>query len=270
MGVEVGKTYERRHGCKYCLKYFEGKQSLDRHIMNIHKNKEKLTCSQCGIKFLSKDGLKSHLKTHEENYSNEYKCLKCDKIYKHESDLFRHCRTTGHTVPSNDKTQPDKRFSKCEICQKWIMSKEHHFEKYHSEKAKSFSCKYENCGFITLRRDTLYKHERVQHDEHYRDFPAIHDTFKSKDKLQCFDCGKKFTTITETEEHIALEGCNNNICPQCDKNFTVRYNLLQHIREVHDQNDTFVCSHCNKSFKQKRSRDRHYRTCKEKAKNQIK
>ena len=118
MGVEVGKTYERRHGCKYCLKYFEGKQSLDRHIMNIHKNKEKLTCSQCGIKFLSKDGLKSHLKTHEENYSNEYKCLKCDKIYKHESDLFRHCRTTGHTVPSNDKTQPDKRFRKCEICQK--------------------------------------------------------------------------------------------------------------------------------------------------------
>ncbi len=73
-------------------------------------------------------------------------CLKCDNIYIHESDLFRHCKTTGHTFPSNNKTQPDKQFSKCEICQKWIMSKEYHFEKYHSEKAKSFSCNYENCG----------------------------------------------------------------------------------------------------------------------------
>ena len=263
IGVETGKTTESRQGCKYCLKFFVCKQSLDRHIMNMHLNKEQLSCSQCDLKFSSKDGLKSHLKTHEENFSNENQCLKCGKIYQNESDLYRHCRTTGHTFPKNDKTQPDKRFSKCEICHKWIMDKKYHFEKYHSEKAKSFSCKYDNCGFITLRRDTLYKHERVQHKDHYRDFSAIHDTFKSKDKLKCFDCGKKFTTITETEEHIALEGCSNNTCPQCDKNFNVRYNLLQHIREVHEQTDRFVCPHCNKTFNQKRNLVRHSKTCKE-------
>ena len=264
-GVEIGKTYERRHGCKYCLKFFVNKQSLDRHIINKHTKKEKIICSQCGKEFASKDGLKSHLKKHEEGHSFQHPCQICGKIYKNESHLYRHCNITGHTFPNNDKTQPDKRFTKCEICHKWIMDKAYHFEKYHSEKAKTFSCEYENCEFVTLRRDTLYKHEKVRHRDHYRDFTAIQDTFTSKSKLSCKDCGKKFKTITETKEHMALEGCTDNICQKCGKNFNVRHNLLQHIREVHEKANTFVCSYCNsnKAYTQKRNRDRHARTCKE-------
>ena len=62
---------------------------------------------------------------------------------------------------------------------------------------------------------------------------------------------------------MALEGCTDNICQKCGKNFNVRHNLLQHIREVHEKANTFVCSYCNKAYTQKSNRDRHARTCKE-------
>ena len=119
-GVEIGKNKESRHSCKYCLKFFVRKATLDRHIINIHSRKEQFGCSKCDKKFSSKDGLQSHLKSHKEDFSNQNPCPhpQCGKVYKNESDLFKHCRITGHTPPKNDKIQPDKRFTQCEICHK--------------------------------------------------------------------------------------------------------------------------------------------------------
>ena len=82
-----------------------------------------------------------------------------------------------------------------------------------------------------------------------------------KDNWECIDCGKKFKTKTEIENHIALEGCKDLTCPQCEKRFNVRHNLLQHIIEIHESSNKYICPKCDKSFKQKRSQVRHSKTC---------
>ena len=267
INVEIGKTKEKRHACKYCLKYFVRKETLERHIKNIHLNKEKIECTKCNRTFASKEGLQSHMKNHDQN---KFKCPQCGKAYKHKNHLSRHCYLNGHTFPSNNEVKPHPHSIKCHICNKWILDKEHHIKKYHSENSTTFLCDYENCEFKTNRRDTLYKHERVKHDMHYRDFGAISDTLELKDDLKCIDCGKKFNTKKETEEHIALEGCEDLNCPKCGKFFNVRHNLLQHIREIHDLTEQYTCPFCEKSFNQKRNQVRHSKTCKKNEKNKMK
>ena len=201
-GVEVGKTKEHRHGCKICLKFFVRKATLDRHMEIVHLKTQTSICNICDKRFESKDGLKIHMKMHDQSHPSNFKCPECSKVYTHSSDLNKHMKM------------------------------------YHSDESKTFSC--DCCDFITNRRDTLYKHERVYHDQHYRDFKAIQETLKTNTKLKCFDCGKKFETAADIENHIVLNGCKENKCQHCGKTFNVRHNLLQHIREVHEVTEKFA------------------------------
>ena len=260
-GVEVGKTKEDRHACKFCLKFFVRKETLERHIKIIHMKTETCSCSICGKIFASKDGLKVHLKVHDEKNDVINRCPECQKVYTNSSDLDKHCKITGHQYQIKDSKKPYPSFELCNICHKWIGRKDHHMKKYHSSESRSFSC--DSCDFTTNRSDTLYKHKKVSHNQYYRDFGAIKETLKSKDKFKCVDCGKKFTTDLELKDHVALQRCTDNNCSYCGKTFNVRHNLLQHVREVHEVNKQFECSLCTKLFNQKRNRDRHVKTCKE-------
>ena len=266
-GIEVGKTKERRHACRFCLKYFVRKSTLDRHIEIVHLKTKTCICTICDREFASNDGLKVHMKTHNESHPSNFKCPDCSKIYTNLSDLDRHCQINGHDYLIRDAKKSNPKFIKCKICHKWVGRMEYHMKKYHSDKSKTFSCDY--CNFTTNRRDTLYKHERVSHDQHYRDFKAIQETLKTKTKLKCFDCSKIFETAGEIEKHIALGGCKENKCNDCGKTFNVRHNLLQHIREVHEVTETFECPFCNKIFNQKRGRDRHVKICKKNNMNDV-
>ena len=259
-GVEVGKTKEHRHACTICLKYFVRKSTLDRHIEIVHLKTQTSICTICGQTFASKDGLKVHMKKHDESHPSTFKCPECGKMYTNSQDLDKHCQTTGHDFLIKDTKKPNQDSVKCEICHKWVIRLKYHMEKHHSNGRKTFSC--DHCDFITNRRDTLYRHERRTHDQHYRDFKAIQETLKTKENLKCFDCGKKFETAADIKEHIALNGCKENKCNHCGKTFNIRYNLLQHIREVHEVTKTFECPFCSKTFNQKRGRDRHVKICK--------
>ena len=100
--VEVGKTKEDRHACKFCLKFFVRKETLERHIKIIHMKTETCSCSICGKIFASKDGLKVHLKVHDEKNDVINRCPECQKVYTNSSDLDKHCKITGHQYQIKD------------------------------------------------------------------------------------------------------------------------------------------------------------------------
>ena len=110
------KTYlkmlktEQEHACKFCLKYFARKTTLERHIQNIHFGTDMNICPTCNKKLASKEGLKAHMKTHAEN-RGYFVCKECGKKYINPSDLDKHCKMSGHDYQDNKTKKPSKYFN---------------------------------------------------------------------------------------------------------------------------------------------------------------
>ena len=51
-------------------------------------------------------------------------------------------------------------------------------------------------------------------------------------------------------------------CDVCQKSFTSRRNMLQHIREIHDKNTKHTCKQCSRVFFRKSNLTRHLKACK--------
>ena len=51
-------------------------------------------------------------------------------------------------------------------------------------------------------------------------------------------------------------------CDVCQKSFTSRSNMLQHIREIHDKNTKHTCNQCSRVYFRKSNLTRHLKACK--------
>ena len=134
---------------------------------------------------------------------------------------------------------------------------------HHSEESIIFICS--KCDFSTDRKDTLVKHQMLKHKIVDRVFAILDETLDSNNpSLKCFDCKKTFKSMIEIENHMLLKSCEDeeeNICKTCGKRFTLRYNLLQHIRDVHENPQKFKCSLCEKTYSHKSSLTKHSKKC---------
>ena len=247
--------------CNICLKYFSRKEACDRHKKNVHFGMKSFPCKICAKILKTKEGLEAHLKMHKKSIMLVNKCPQCGKIYKNYSDLYKHCRSLNHSFPDNIPF-PSIHETECKICMKKVTRIDHHKKTHHSLNSRKFTCS--KCDFITNRKDSLYRHERQVHKMHNKNLAAISEKITSKGKTTCFDCGKSFDKVVDAEDHMAQSNCEGSKCNLCGKMFNVKSNLLQHIREIHGE-ATHTCSVCQKEFKQKRSRDRHMKTCKKKS-----
>ncbi len=83
--------YRSKHGapklqCQYCPKTFAVFRSLQRHTP-LHTGKFPFHCSQCNAGF----NLRRELQAHENKHQGRgYTCLKCNKVFYAEKDLFMH------------------------------------------------------------------------------------------------------------------------------------------------------------------------------------
>ena len=50
-------------------------------------------------------------------------------------------------------------------------------------------------------------------------------------------------------------------CEQCEKHFTQKKNLNQHVREVHTETKNHECAYCHKQFARKQNYELHVKTC---------
>lgn len=66
--------------CKVCNKGFSLQSMLQVHIIAKHSKSKPFTCEECGKSFVTKPGLKIHLKKHKTETKEDYPCLICGKV----------------------------------------------------------------------------------------------------------------------------------------------------------------------------------------------
>uniref|UniRef100_A0A182WQS9 Transcription factor grauzone n=1 Tax=Anopheles minimus TaxID=112268 RepID=A0A182WQS9_9DIPT len=98
-------------------------------------------------------------------------------------------------------------------------------------------------------------------EQHFDRFHALQLHYRKQHQcrgyLRC--CGKQFFRRCRAMEHIAS---HRGIirCELCDKSFNSKSYLLRHMAEQHreaQQDKTYACEHCARSFHTKRQRDGH-------------
>ena len=167
------------------------------------------------------DDLESESEEEEENIK-EYKCEKCDKVYKLQGNLLNHIKNK-HPVEIKDEIKQehkdDDKTNTCNICNKTLANKgklNRHVKHVH-EKSGRVKCK--SCKEIFNSKDSLNGHIRNVHEK------------KTASK-----------------------------CEECDFVATTPGNLKRHIENIHKHNSQFECDICKSMYKTKTYLNLHIQT----------
>ena len=186
-----------------CLKQVFNERDLTKHKRSAHginKVKSKDLCLECGKAFKSPDGLKLHMKRHNNIF--DYECESCEKKFVSKSILNIH-NNTSHTEAS---------FA-CEFCGNKYTTKTYlkiHITSHTGEKSRS--CSFCNKQF--RRYETWKNHENVH--RHIRNY-------------KCKLCHKEFGRHSELTIHTKRHNNQrDHVCPVCSKGFIEPAGLRRH------------------------------------------
>lgn len=177
--------------CDYCPRLFTKSQSLQNHYDFMHDPLNPHKCNICSFGHCkTQKNLQSHLKTHEEKLKIAKSCLKCDKkfqtdlqLYHHtlthreklltcdhcgmkfnmKNTLWRHIKTHFKGFKVRDKSREKKTL--CQHCSRWISfyNLKRHIRVSHSESKKKYSykCDFDGCGKSFTENQTLKDHKNL-------------------------------------------------------------------------------------------------------------
>ena len=170
-------------------------------------------------------------KSVEELADTEFKCTKCEKVFKHKTSLKRHL-------------------------------------KQHEAELDGFVCDICNSKFT--REDNLYKHRGRIHGLFNINFDATKVCSKEKIvcKMCNFDFGEDCQRF---ENHLARRSClkkertvevneeDKFECTFCERSYFDQDSLFRHIEWKHKNAKSYACEHCSVTFQYKSSLVRHKR-----------
>ena len=242
---------DKVYRCSICFKEFLNSDILQKHKKTKHKNvKRRAPIKQihtCTIcsKMLSVNEIKNHYLEH--NISQPFRCSICDLGFSFPGNLQRH-EKTAHAVGGK------KSLYQCEWCKKQFTTaynlKEH--ERIHTGDRISHTCGI--CNKQYNDRSNFNRHMRT----HYVSSQNAQLKRENTRLLMCTYCDKAFSTKYRLREHVGYvhTGENRNICNTCGKVFCNQYELKRH-SNVHTGDHVIKCDICDMMFSRVSSLNRH-------------
>ncbi|XP_019874739.2 gastrula zinc finger protein XlCGF57.1 isoform X2 [Aethina tumida] len=235
----------RPYTCANCPKRFRTSANLIQH-RKYHEGVRSYICSFCGKGYITHSDLLSHEKIHHNKRS--YGCNICNTTYNTNKALQQH-KFVVHTDPSNWKYS-------CDVCLKRFPLKGGYSEhmKRH-EGVKQHSCLV--CGKRFVSKVELSKHKKLH--SNFRGFKCSQCPKEYKDKFlyevhltkvhgignkpvpvrvkkhTCHICPSSFYDKHKLARHLCTHsGVKPFSCTMCDKKFTDRSYLNQHMKKIHE------------------------------------
>nr|CAI5867006.1 unnamed protein product [Callosobruchus analis] len=286
--------------CIHCNKTFKTKQKLDDHIIKKHPDfiafvtSKVHECTECTYKTTDNSHLKQHMAKHPDVAGNHIpnRCIHCNKAFTTKKRLDDHIikkhpdfissvsskvhECTECTYKTTDNSNLEQHMAKhpdiagnhipnrCIHCNKAFTTKKRlddHIIKKHPDFISSVSSKVHECTECTYK--TTDNSNLKQHMLKHPDIAGNHITNR------CIHCNKTFTTKKRLDDHIMkkhpdfIASVTSKVhqCTECTYKTTNNSHLRRHMMAKHPNiagnHITNRCIHCNKAFTTKKRLDDH-------------
>ncbi|KAJ8704904.1 hypothetical protein PYW08_012224 [Mythimna loreyi] len=255
--------------CEKCILSFPNAEDLKDHISVKHElNSKNFKCDICECSFASEVSYNYHTNKH----TRRYECSSCLERCSSKRAVIKHYELVHYHGPSieidvqshhqqhnggttddaegleeNGTKQSSATFS-CEFCDKsfrWKASLRKHVETHRIETGQKRKPYCEPCRLSFTNTSNLQKHVKTS-SKHQIQLKlrklteSLPEDSSNPEKHQQFIEQIKCSVNTAKEKYP---------CPQCDKKFQWRGNLLRHLNShVARANGELVCEPCNRTF----------------------
>ena len=271
------ETQSSNYQCQLCSMTFPKKKDLREHAETQHDGKF-IQCEQCESKFSTQSALKKHMTYHSDE--RPFSCELCQKTFKTLNHLKMHAkRTTPCTEDEtrlNENRILDDAFEviedsssvqsfQCKLCEKSFTTRQfvrQHVKMVHGE--KTFEC--EECEAKFTSKCSLERHTMSHTGEKPFSCDLCNRSFRLQSQLtrhtqRSKPCNEEdpSETINGKFEMIPSAENDENItfqCKLCAKSFASRQHVRQHVKTVHGER-AFKCDQCDARFTSNGSLQKH-------------
>ncbi|XP_062549581.1 zinc finger protein 62-like [Armigeres subalbatus] len=216
--------------CETCCTEFDNFSLLKQHTTVVHGKKLIIKC--CNKNLSRRYDLLDHIALHLN--PNHFQCDGCDKAYQRKVDLINH-RLRAH---GNDEDSPFK----CDQCQASFPKS--YLLKAHLTKHVQVEC--DICRKVLSNPVALRNHKIQVHSD--------------GNKHVCDTCGLELSSKPALQRHKTrhepIDPEDRVACPICSKWFPNAENLKNHIRYLHEANES-TCDVCQQVYSNKRAMQVH-------------
>ena len=201
------------YSCTKCEFLFKKQGPLRRHELKEHMLE--IQCEECPERFLDFKAYQRHSKGHL-----TYICEECGEAYPSKSQLNSH-ENYKHSKGDTDKS--------CPYCSKHVFNLKLHIKTRHE--AEMLACS--KCEYKTRIKRSMESHYKNMHkDAVLNTCEFFGGSFKRLDK-------HNERNMCRTENQVRFD------CESCDKPFSMKHSLANHIKVVHLKIRNKACTYCS-------------------------